>query len=125
LKGPSKISPCAPRRSISYDDIETTKGIILEVLANIDGVLSTPAPEALVVALADSSVTIRVSWWTNAHRQTNILHLQDRALTALKNRLIANGVSFPFPTQQVLPQRLPDVNSERSAADLDVAIGSP
>jgi small conductance mechanosensitive channel len=106
---------------ISYeDDIATTKDIILETLADIDDVLSVPAPEALVVALAESAVTMRVSWWTNAHRQASILHLQDRALTALKNRLLANGVSFPFPTQQVLIQRLPDKNHERSP---DVAVG--
>ncbi len=106
---------------ISYDDdIETVKEIILATLADIDGVLSAPAPEALVVALTESSVTIRTSWWTNAHRQASILHLQDRVLSALKNRLLASGISFPIPPQPVLFQRLPDDNRERSAADLAI-----
>ena len=35
-------------------------------------------------------------------RRADVLNLQDRVLTAIKNKLTANGVDLPFPTQQIL-----------------------
>ena len=94
---------------VSYkDDIDYVKALMLEVVNGIDGVLQEPAAEAFVVALAESSVNIRVYWWTMSTRDTHILQLQDKVLTALKNRLIESGVDLPFPTQQIVLQTQPE-----------------
>ncbi|MEP0859117.1 mechanosensitive ion channel family protein, partial [Trichocoleus sp. DQ-U1] len=45
------------------DDIDRAKQLILEAIASVDGVLEDPAPDALVVDLADSTVNIRARWW--------------------------------------------------------------
>lgn len=42
------------------DDIDTAVQVMLEAVRGIVGVLADPAPDVLVVALAESSVTIRV-----------------------------------------------------------------
>lgn len=84
------------------DDIDSTKELILAAMRETTGVLTTPAPDAIVVELAGSSVNIRARWWVEPPRQADILDLKDRVLTNIKNKLIANGIDLPFPTQQIL-----------------------
>lgn len=84
------------------DDIDRAKQLILEALYETEGVLQEPAPDAIVVALAESTVNIRARWWVEPPRRADVLNLQDRVLTAIKNKLTANGVDLPFPTQQIL-----------------------
>lgn len=84
------------------DDIDRAKQLILEAMHEIKDVLREPAPDAIVVALADSTVNIRARWWIHPPRRADSLDLQDRVLTAIKNKLTANGIDLPFPTQQIL-----------------------
>jgi small conductance mechanosensitive channel len=84
------------------DDINEARRLILEAMHETDGVLETPAPDAIVVELAGSSVNLRARWWVNPPRRANVLDLQDRVLTNIKNKLTANGIDLPFPTQQIL-----------------------
>jgi small-conductance mechanosensitive channel len=84
------------------DDIDNAKRLILGALHGTDGVLETPAPDVIVVALADSTVNIRARWWVQPPRRADVLDLQDRVLSNIKNTLTANGIDLPFPTQQIL-----------------------
>ena len=84
------------------DDIGKARQLIVEAMRSVDGVLADPAPEALVVDLAGSSVNIRARWWVNPPRRADIMGAQDRVLEAIKNSLTAHGIDLPFPTQQIL-----------------------
>lgn len=84
------------------DDIAQARRLILEALREVEGVLTEPAPEALVVDLAGSSVNIRARWWINPPRRADIMGAQDRVLEAIKTKLTAHGIDLPFPTQQIL-----------------------
>lgn len=84
------------------DDIDKARRFMLEAMHETDGVLETPAPDAIVVDLAGSSVNIRARWWVAPPRRADVLDLQDRVLTNIKNKLTANGIDLPFPTQQIL-----------------------
>ncbi len=84
------------------DDIDQAKQLLLEAIHETDGVLETPAPDVLVVELAGSSVNIRARWWVAPPRRADVLDLQDRVLMNIKNKLTANGIDLPFPTQQIL-----------------------
>lgn len=84
------------------DDINQAKQLILEAIASVDSVLKSPAPDALVMELAGSSVNIRARWWIRPPRRADALDMQDQVLTAIKNKLTANGIDLPFPTQQIL-----------------------
>jgi small-conductance mechanosensitive channel len=84
------------------DDIDRAKQLIKEAIASVDGVLKNPSPDALVVALAESTVNIRVRWWISPPRRMDALDTQDKVLTAIKKKLVANGIDLPFPTQQIL-----------------------
>ncbi|WP_121971663.1 mechanosensitive ion channel family protein [Leptolyngbya sp. BC1307] len=84
------------------DDIDEAQRLILEVGHGTDGVLETPAPDAIVVDLAGSTVNIRARWWVQPPRRADMLDLQDRVLTNIKNKQTAHGIDLPFPTQQIL-----------------------
>ena len=84
------------------DDIDEARQLILEAIHETDGVLEAPAPDAIVVELAGSTVNIRGRWWVQPPRRADVLDLQDRVLTNIKNKLTANGIDLPFPTQQIL-----------------------
>ncbi len=83
------------------DDIAQAKQLIVEAIDSADGVLKEPQPETLVMDLAPNSVHIRARWWTKS-RRVEVLTGQDQVITAIKNKLVENGIDLPFPTQQIL-----------------------
>lgn len=84
------------------DDIVRAREVIIDALRGVHGVLANPAPEALVVDLAGSSVNIRARWWVDPPRRTDVVASLDQALAAIKSALVAEGIDLPFPTRQVL-----------------------
>lgn len=84
------------------DDIGQARALILEALRGAEGVLADPAPDALVVDLAESSVKIRARWWVQPPRRADTLDVQDQVLQAIKERLTTHGIDMPFPTRQIL-----------------------
>ena len=84
------------------DDIATAKKLLLDTVRTIPGVLKDPAPDAIVVKLADSSVNIRLRWWIEPPRQADLLNSQDAVLEKVTKELFGAGIDLPFPTQQIL-----------------------
>lgn len=84
------------------DDIERARAVVLDTLAGLDGVERRPAPDVCVVDLADFSVKLRVRWWITPPRRADVVAARDQVLTALKARLLAEGIDLPYPTTQVL-----------------------
>jgi small-conductance mechanosensitive channel len=103
------VNTAFEKRRIEYDfgigygdDIDEAKRLILETIQETEGVLQDPAPDVLVMELADFTVNIRGRWWISPPRRADTLDFRDKVLTAVKNKLTANGVDMPFPTQQIL-----------------------
>lgn len=83
------------------DDMQAAKEKILEAVRSVPEVLSDPAPEVLATELADSTVVLRARWWVEPRRK-NVVHVQDKVITAIKLRMDEEGIDMPFPTQVVL-----------------------
>lgn len=84
------------------DDINTAKRVVHETLSGLKHIRQEPAPEVLVVDLAESSVNLRVRWWIDPPRRKDALDSQDEVLQHIKEALLAQGIDLPFPTRQVL-----------------------
>lgn len=84
------------------DDIDRAKQLMLDAMLSVDEVLKDPAPDVLVMELAGSTVNIRVRWWVHPPRRADNLISRDKVITAIKKKLVANGIDLPFPTQQIL-----------------------
>jgi small conductance mechanosensitive channel len=84
------------------DDIDRAKHLMLQAIHSVDSVLQDPAPEALVMELAESTVNIRARWWIKPPRRADALDSRDKVISAIKKKLVENGIDLPFPTQQIL-----------------------
>jgi small-conductance mechanosensitive channel len=84
------------------DDIDRAKQLMLQAIHSIDSVLKDPAPDVLVMELAESTVNIRARWWIKPPRRADALDSRDKVISAIKKKLVENGIDLPFPTQQIL-----------------------
>ena len=84
------------------DDIDRAKQLMLEALYSVNEVLKDPAPDVLVVELAESTVNIRVRWWITPPRRMDDMRSRDKVICAVKKKLVENGIDLPYPTRQIL-----------------------
>lgn len=82
------------------EDIEKARRVMMNVLKSTEGVLDEPAPAVDVVELADSSVNMKVLFWTKPV-QTNVRQTSNLVVTGIKKALDREGIEIPFP-QRVL-----------------------
>ena len=86
---------------IGYDeDIEKARRVMMNVLKSTEGVLDEPAPAVDVVELADSSVNLKVLFWSKSV-QTNVRQTSDKVVTGIKKALDAEGIEIPFPQRVI------------------------
>ena len=84
---------------VSYsDDLDKVQGIILEILNADERVLKDPEPQVVVAELADSSVNFNVRPWCATGDYWGVFFDFQKAI---KQRLDQEGVSIPFPQQDV------------------------
>lgn len=72
------------------DDLSGLKSVLEETLKGVEGVLTTPAPEALVSDLGDANggtVKLRLLWWMTSSRQHEMVASHDRVLIAIREAL--------------------------------------
>ena len=85
------------------DDVEEAKRLMLAAIHSVDEVLTDPAPDVLVLELAQSSVNIRARWWIKPPRRADDLSSRDKVISAIKQKLyVENGIDLPYPTRQIL-----------------------
>ncbi|HEX9926336.1 MAG TPA: mechanosensitive ion channel domain-containing protein [Anaerolineae bacterium] len=84
---------------IGYDDdLLQAKRILHDILAADEGVLNDPAPTVAVMELADSSVNFAVRPFVKSADYWSVYF---RVTEQVKLRFDAEGVSIPFPQQDV------------------------
>lgn len=85
------------------DDVDLAKELMLQAIHSVDEVLKDPAPDVLVMELAESSVNIRARWWIKPPRRIDDLRSRDKVISAIKQKLyVENGIDLPYPTRQIL-----------------------
>ena len=84
---------------VSYDDdLDKVRKTIEDLIAAEDRILADPAPTIAVSALADSSVNFVVRPWVNSADYWGVMFDMTEAI---KKRFDKEGISFPFPQQDV------------------------
>ncbi len=90
--------------SVSYgDDIDKVRSIIKEILTSDSRILSEPAPTIAIMSLAESSVDFAVRPWVKTEDYWGVFFdLQEQ----IKKQFDANGVTIPFPQQDIYLHKL-------------------
>ncbi len=84
---------------VSYDDdLDKVRATIDELIAADERILSDPAPTVAVSELADSSVNFVVRPWVKSADSWGVMF---DLTEAIKKRFDKEGISFPFPQQDV------------------------
>ncbi len=84
---------------VSYDDdLDKTRSVLEELIAAEDRILDDPAPTIAVSELGDSSVNFVVRPWVNTADYWGVMF---DLTEAIKKRFDKEGISFPFPQQDV------------------------
>lgn len=83
------------------DDPARAASAFREAIAGVQGVLADPAPEAFPWKLGDSTVDVRLWWWTASSR-ANMVHVRARVIRAVFDKAKELGIDLPFPTQVML-----------------------
>lgn len=93
-----------PTRKITFDigvdydaDLQKAREILLD-LAKDPRVLQTPAPEAVVAALGDSSITVSLRIWVNTGEFGGVTNMLNGEI---RDRLRAEGIDIPFPQRVI------------------------
>src|SRR5437660_7930079 len=76
-------------------ELAELKSLVINAVSKVQGVLSDPPPEVLVIDLGDpnlNAVKVRVLWWTKAPRQHEMLASYDQVLTAIRQTLNHSAV---------------------------------
>jgi small conductance mechanosensitive channel len=102
------VNTAFPARRSEYDlgigysdDLDLAKSVAVAAMREVPGVLHEPPPDALLIGLDESTIGVRIRWWTESSR-ADVLMVQDRVLGAVNARLTSCGIDQPFPTQQIL-----------------------
>jgi len=86
---------------VAYDThLETAQRVLQEAVAAVDGVLESPAPEALVESFGESSVDFAVRYW-HAPETMALWEVRSRVAMAAKSALEDAGITIPFPQRVV------------------------
>lgn len=84
---------------VSYDDdLDKVRATLEELVAADDRILAEPAHKIAVSELGDSSVNFIVRPWVKSEDYWGVMF---ELTEAIKKRFDAEGISFPFPQQDV------------------------
>lgn len=78
------------------DNLARARDVAVATLSEMEGILSDPPPQAFVMALGASTVTMRFMAWID-QRTTDWFRIQSEAIRMVKSRLEAEGLSLPSP----------------------------
>ena len=102
---------------VAYDThLETAQRALLQAVSAVDGVLESPAPEALVESFEESSVEFAVRYW-HAPDTPALWLVRSRVAIAAKSALEGAGITIPFPQRVVHLRRGPEVAEEAERRD--------
>lgn len=78
------------------DDLDAARKVAVSTLTAMEGVLADPPPESHVIAIGDSSVTMRSMAWVD-QREAEFLRVRSEAIRIVKTRLEESGLTLPSP----------------------------
>lgn len=92
---------------IAYkESIAEARGVMLEAVAGIEGVLREPAPSVVAAGLGDSSVDLMVRVWIA--QAVDEVPVRFRVVEACKIALDKAGIEIPFPHLQLFVDDVTD-----------------
>jgi small conductance mechanosensitive channel len=85
------------------EDLNAARSLVVEAMANTEGVLTKPAPSAVYTGFGPSGVMLKARFWTGSNETANDdVGVRDRLIPAIVQKLMEHGIDIAYPTQQLL-----------------------
>jgi len=92
---------------------QKVKSVLLGCVQNVDGILSSPSPEAQLKAYADSSINYSLIFWVSNYARHR--EITSEAATRIWYAFKREGIQIPFPIRTVhLVQGTPESKAQES-----------
>jgi len=85
-------------------DLEFARGTALKAIADIEGLLTDPAPKLAFHNFGDSTIDCTLYFWINT-QENGILDAKDAAVIGINSAFVENGIEMPYPVQTVLMEQ--------------------
>ena len=90
---------------VAYDsDLELVRKTALDVVSNIPGVVTDPAPSLTFNTMNESSIDFTVYYWINLET-ADYLESVDAGITGIKTGFEEKGINIPYPTRMVILEK--------------------
>lgn len=87
---------------IGYQDsIKKSQEIIKDILEQARGIAADPPPKIFVESLGSATVNLRIFFWFNVKNLPELV-ARSRAISLVKEALMANGVSLPDEAREIV-----------------------
>ena len=96
-------------------DLPRAQAAILRAVAEVDGVLASPPPEAWVTTFGESSIDFDVRYW-HVPDIASVFRIRSGVAMAIKATFDAEGIEIPFP-QRVVTMVADDPTGGPAGAD--------
>jgi small-conductance mechanosensitive channel len=93
-------------------DIDRARGIMIDAVRGVPGVLEDKRVEALFLEFGDSAMIFRVRWWLDSYYDAR--RMFDRVNSALLEALEREGIELPAPIRTLYHQ-VDEANAKRIA----------
>ncbi len=102
---------------IGYDDDPMHAIAVLKsILSEHPAVVPDPAPKVLLWEFADSSITMRMQFYTHVRGDIGRADVRSQVLSSVWTRFREEGISIPYPQRVIHVERDPDIALEAPAS---------
>lgn len=105
------------------DDPHMVRDLIIDVLEDINDVVTDPSPQVFLIEIGDALVEFQIRYYINLQLGRSRAMVRSFVLFRLHDALKAHGIQAPNPQQDVYLKELPcpttvkDLNKDESASD--------
>ncbi len=103
---PTMLHRTQKKIGVSYSlQPNKVKKVLTEVILEVKGVLSTPAPEVFLVNYGDSAIEYELRYWISDYEKVN--EIDNEVMTGVWYQFRRHGIEIPFPIRTVYVRREP------------------
>jgi small-conductance mechanosensitive channel len=87
---------------VDYDaDVQHALAVAADAMADVDAVLDTPAPDAVLDSFGDSAVVLTLRFWIRDPTIERKWEAQNRVVETVKTAFEREGIKIPFPQREL------------------------
>ncbi|MHC3437379.1 mechanosensitive ion channel family protein [Natrialbaceae archaeon A-gly3] len=103
---------------VDYEaDVDRARELAVDAVSDLEAAASSPPPSVVTTEFGDSAIVLAVRFWTENPNASRVARARTAAISAIKERFEAEGVTIPYPQRELSSRD--GAGSPRVADDAD------